>query len=240
MDEQDLFNWCYSLEMKISLAKSQGEIFLCLRQEMSALGFNRFSCLISHVVPFVGGDVEVIGNFPDEWVGYCLRGRLVLHDPVVELCAKNNGVAVWERDDVCSSEVAVEALAQSGIDFGMSCVVSPARCTRGIFSLARSGFVVSEQDFCFLKERLKIISLLVVDRLISVGKISPRGEQSVLSYREIQVLRCVADGETSKQIARSLDISNDTVNFHLKNIFQKLGACNKAQAAAYAAIYGLI
>lgn len=240
MDENGFSEWRCSLERRISLARNPDEMSASLREEIHRLGFERFSCFISRVVPFMSTNAQAIGDFPSEWVGCCIKGGLVLYDPVVGLCAKNNGVAAWGRDDVCYCDIASEALARCGIDYGVSCVVFPSRCIRGVFSLARSGGVVSEWEFNFLKERLRPIALLVVDRLIEVGGLDCFCKCGILSFREIQVLRCVADGETSKQIARSLAISNDTVNFHLKNIFQKLEVCNKAQAAAYAAIYGLI
>ena len=55
-----------------------------------------------------------------------------------------------------------------------------------------------------------------------------------LSRREIEVLRHVALGETSKEIAMSLGIRERTVNWHIANAFAKLGAESRAQAVAMA------
>jgi DNA-binding NarL/FixJ family response regulator len=63
---------------------------------------------------------------------------------------------------------------------------------------------------------------------------------AVLSAREREVLRLVADGLPTKQIANALSISERTVKFHVNSIFHKLGAENRAQAVAVAAQRGLL
>jgi DNA-binding NarL/FixJ family response regulator len=70
--------------------------------------------------------------------------------------------------------------------------------------------------------------------------ISPRHVAGGLSNREQQVLRLVADGLPTKQIAHSLSITERTVKFHVNSIFHKLGADNRAQAVALAAQRGLL
>ena len=69
---------------------------------------------------------------------------------------------------------------------------------------------------------------------------SPRIRGSGLSQREREVLRLVAEGLPTKQIALSLSISERTVKFHVNSIFHKLGADNRAQAVALAAQRGLL
>ncbi len=51
-----------------------------------------------------------------------------------------------------------------------------------------------------------------------------------ITRRELQVLSLVAQGRVSKEIASLLNISFQTVNQHLKNIYQKTGAHNKIEA----------
>lgn len=55
-----------------------------------------------------------------------------------------------------------------------------------------------------------------------------------LTAREVQVIRLVASGQTNRQIADDLVISEKTVARHLNNIFTKLGLSNRATATAYA------
>ena len=61
-----------------------------------------------------------------------------------------------------------------------------------------------------------------------------------LSRREIEVLRHVALGETSKEIAGALGIGERTVNWHLERAFIKLGADSRAHAVALALELGIV
>jgi DNA-binding NarL/FixJ family response regulator len=61
-----------------------------------------------------------------------------------------------------------------------------------------------------------------------------------LTDRELDVLRCVAGGESNKEIAASLGISEPTVKAHLVRIFDKLGVENRTAAARVARQQGLV
>lgn len=57
---------------------------------------------------------------------------------------------------------------------------------------------------------------------------------SALSPRQREILDLVASGHTSKEIASALGISESTVNWHLANVFAKLGVSSRAEAVARA------
>jgi DNA-binding CsgD family transcriptional regulator len=57
---------------------------------------------------------------------------------------------------------------------------------------------------------------------------------SHLSPRQREILDLVAEGRTSKEIAVALGISESTVNWHLANAFDRLGASSRAEAVALA------
>ena len=61
-----------------------------------------------------------------------------------------------------------------------------------------------------------------------------------LSPRELQVLKCLAQGSSNKGIARDLGISDTTVKVHVKNILKKIAATNRTQAAIMALNSGII
>ena len=65
-------------------------------------------------------------------------------------------------------------------------------------------------------------------------------DKEELSEREREVLQLVAGGATNKEIAGTLFISENTVNYHMKNILAKLHLRNRAQAVAYALQSGLV
>lgn len=61
-----------------------------------------------------------------------------------------------------------------------------------------------------------------------------------LTQRETEVLTLLADGLPNKAIARRLEISDETVKFHLGSIFGKLGASNRTDAVRQALRRGLV
>lgn len=70
-----------------------------------------------------------------------------------------------------------------------------------------------------------------------------RGEevpQDPLTSRELQVVKLIAEGFTSDEIARELVISRKTVDRHRANLLQKLGMRNVAEVTRYAIRRGLL
>jgi DNA-binding NarL/FixJ family response regulator len=62
----------------------------------------------------------------------------------------------------------------------------------------------------------------------------------ILSPRETEILRMIAEGLGNKEIASKLNISDHTVKFHISSIFAKLGAANRAEAVTLGIRQGLI
>ena len=62
----------------------------------------------------------------------------------------------------------------------------------------------------------------------------------ILTERELELLQLVASGFSNKMIAQELHISENTVKYHLKNIFQKTNLQNRTEVAAYAVRRGLV
>ncbi|WP_428926217.1 LuxR C-terminal-related transcriptional regulator [Marinibacterium sp. SX1] len=60
-----------------------------------------------------------------------------------------------------------------------------------------------------------------------------------LSRRELQVLECLTQGKSNKEIARELDIREPTVKLHVKKLYRKINANNRTQAAMIAKEAGL-
>ena len=61
-----------------------------------------------------------------------------------------------------------------------------------------------------------------------------QGHKSSLTAREVQILAQLAEGQSNKVIGGSLSITEDTVKQHLKSLYDKLGASDRAHAVAIA------
>ena len=61
-----------------------------------------------------------------------------------------------------------------------------------------------------------------------------------LTPRELEILRLVASGASNGLIARQLWVTEQTVKFHLSNVYRKLGVANRTEASAYAHMHELV
>jgi DNA-binding NarL/FixJ family response regulator len=69
-------------------------------------------------------------------------------------------------------------------------------------------------------------------RLASDAKVE--SDRTNLTLREIEIVEMLADGNGNREIARALSISEETIKTHLRRIYDKLGASDRAQAVAIA------
>jgi DNA-binding NarL/FixJ family response regulator len=61
-----------------------------------------------------------------------------------------------------------------------------------------------------------------------------------LTTREREILALVASGASNSRIARQLWVTEQTVKFHLSNVYRKLGVANRTEASHHAHMYGLL
>ena len=114
------------------------------------------------------------------------------------------------------------------------------------------GFILKRASDMDLLEALRMVaaggiylSPQVSDRLLSriqKGDLEARPAHSALSTlapRELQVLRLIAEGKTSKEIANLLDLSVETVRSYRKTMMRKLGVNNVAGLTQLALSTGL-
>ena len=117
-----------------------------------------------------------------------------------------------------------------------------------------SGYLTRDISFDALQHSLQLIALgekvfptHLADLLVnnsaswSLPKADPAGKtEAGLSGRECQILRCLVGGESNKEIANRLNITESTVKVHMKSLLRKIQAGNRTQAAIWALTSGLV
>jgi two-component system nitrate/nitrite response regulator NarL len=87
-----------------------------------------------------------------------------------------------------------------------------------------------------------LAQLLIEGRLGASAAASPAGRPFAangLSEREMQILRCLVNGDPNKVIANRLKITEATVKVHLKGLLRKISVSNRTQAAIWAVERGI-
>ena len=105
-------------------------------------------------------------------------------------------------------------------------------------------------DACLSKSthlpRLGMLITEIVDRNI-ICALPPAVRQGAggvgnddLTAREREILELAADGLTNARIGRELWVTEQTVKFHLSNVYRKLEVSNRTEASRYAHVNGLV
>jgi DNA-binding CsgD family transcriptional regulator len=67
-----------------------------------------------------------------------------------------------------------------------------------------------------------------------------RFEHPDLTRRELEILKLVAEGLSNAELARMLWVTEQTVKFHLSNIYRKLNVSNRTEASRWAQLHDLL
>jgi LuxR family quorum-sensing system transcriptional regulator CciR len=164
-------------------------------------------------------------NFPQEWCDHYFERKYYEIDPVVRRAAAFSGPFVWDqlgqRCQLQSGEQLVLAESrEAGLKNGMSV---PLFGPLG---------------------RMSHLNALAWQFHIAFAEIARPSEQSAakieLTARERECLRWTAEGKSSWDIGMILKISNNTVNFHIKNAMRKFGTASRTVAVVKAIRLNLI
>ena len=178
----------------------------------------------------VAGDpaIEVAGSFADLSSVEALRPDVVLAAlPVEELAPPADGVA---PAIVLLSADAQPAWSSEVLRLGVRAMLprdaAPAEVLAAVEAASTGLAVVDPHD---------------LEALLSASNPTAASvESTVLTPRELEVLRLMAEGAANKNIAWKLGISEHTVKFHVASILAKLNASTRTEAVAIGIRKGMI
>ena len=199
----------------------------------------------------MSGEFDIVGEAPDGQRAIQLAEQL---QPEVILCDINlpgmSGfevtrvikrrlpqvnvimLSVYEDDEQLFNAIQAGAAAYSAKD------VSPDRLLEIVRNVARGQYPVNES---ILSKPVVASKMLKRFREFSAAQNS--GNETVfapLTNREVEILDCIARGNSNKEIARILNISDQTVKNHITSILKKLNANDRTQAVITALRHGWI
>ncbi len=176
-------------------------------------------------------------NFPREWCDRYFEREYYNIDPVVRRAPRFSGPFLWDHLAQCCHLQSGEQLVlaegrEAGLKHGISVPLFGPLGRVSVISFA-SGF-----DDVDPLHRMGRLNALAWQFHIAFAEISQPPEQSTtkieLSKRERECLRWIAEGKSSWDIGMILKISENTVNFHIKNAMRKLGTTSRTVAVVKA------
>lgn len=177
-------------------------------------------------------------SFPSEWIDLYVRKKYCMVDPIFKRALSQFGTQYWDDTyrEIAPPKDFLSDAKRFGLRKGYTGALKEHRSnSASFFSLSGSSI-----------ERNKRTGLVLdiiaphLDQSIRRFFNHQREHSPCLSIRERDVLSWTGQGKSSWDTSVILGISERTVNFHVHNVMQKLGAVSRSQAVAIALHQGLI
>ena len=179
----------------------------------------------------------VTSNVDTTWSRDYRKRRMLMDDPLVHYYREQLGFVDWQKafkrhPAPASYMQRVEShQLMPASSYGYN---SPGRGFQGVTSICSLNGLSRPLKGA---DRYLLSSLVPVLHLVGRGaKLRSRG----LTEKEVEILEWARDGKTAWEIASIRQVSEATVKYHLKSIYNKLGVSNKAQAVGEALCQGII
>jgi DNA-binding NarL/FixJ family response regulator len=138
-----------------------------------------------------------------------------------------------EEDGIARGDEAIRTLRKTAPGLGI--VAHGERPERHLASAAlqagASAYVARTAD---AEEMTRAVRAALEQERFVDPAVPPSGSRGKLTRRQREILQLLADGGSTAQAARELDLSEETVKTHTKNVLGRLGARNRTHAVAIA------
>lgn len=225
-------------------AKTKEALVEQMRQAREALGFDSFVYgglglpEPNWTYPEIPPVIHV--EYPAEWVNrYAERGYLH-SDPVIRAAPMETGEIVWSDLRTCTKreQTIMGECREAGLCEG---VTVPLHGPRGAMHMISYSGRQPVQPDPFVRSCLKLMAVHFHTRYQELcNPADPAEWRGALTYREREVLLWAARGKSAWATGQILNVSENTVRFHMKNVLQKLDAGSKIVAVVKAISFGLI
>lgn len=222
----------------INTSKTPAEAFDHYCGVMKKFGYDRvvYSLMTDHPSLGLSRQHGLVSSYPQHFVDYYNKVGYMDHDPVAQELVKTLKPFFWDdllqekKISDLSAQVMNEA-GESGLHNGLAFSMPGKYGEVTAFGLART-----DQDMTKTKD----YSLLASIHLLSIyfhetfRQMHKSETQADLTPREKEILQWASEGKSDDVISDILNISQNTIRFHWKNIFEKLDANGRVFAVTKA------
>lgn len=228
------------LATRLAAARTVEDVGNLIGYGTRELGFEHWAYGLRLPLPFTRPRFMLVSSYEAQWVDRYREQGYISIDPTVTHGSRTPAPQVWSAQTFATVPQLWDEAQSFGLRIGwaQSCFDGDGRI--GMLSIVRSHQKLSTREMRakdpFWRWLVNVAHIELSKRLLH----SQTGGEVSLTARQIEVLRWTADGKTSAQLARILDLSEHTVHFHVKNAIARLGAANKLAAVASATRLGLL
>ena len=180
-----------------------------------------------------------ITNWNLEWQEIWWENGYYEHDPIVNYLFKTQKLFSWDIAYQNASKIGKKIFQESkkfGFTNGIAFPVSTDFGSLGIVSLGANVVDFEETVLTIIQTVSKHTYL----HLVKLRNIETTNSASSFTKRETEIMHLVSQGKTNGEIAKILDLSDETIKSYLKLVSQKLNTVNRAHAVSEAIRKGLI
>lgn len=181
-----------------------------------------------------------LNNYPSEWNTKYEQEHLSEVDPIVAHCRHSELPILWHDEVFSKTPTLWQAQKKQGLHYGWSQSVHDKNGLCTMLSLARSHCPITAYELYKNLGYAMFISRHLHGLVAKDLPAPPKSDTAHLSLREVEVLKYSSIGKTAGEIASILNLSESTVQFHIRGAIRKLGVNNKIAAVIRAAKTGVI
>ncbi|GAA5785358.1 LuxR family transcriptional regulator [Chitiniphilus shinanonensis] len=234
-------SWAEDLLSSLEDAQDELQIFQKIEKAAAALGFDFVAHGMRLPLPLSNPRTFIQSNYPDAWRERYLAAGYLETDPSVLHGRQSQAPLVWSREAFQNAPQLWEEANDFGLRVGWAQSSLDAQGVGSMLTLARSGEPLTPEELAGKEFRMRWLVNMTHLALASLHKSEMRKYATTsLTAREIEILKWTGDGKTSGEISDILAVSENTVNFHIKNAVAKLQTANKTAAVVRAAMMGLL
>lgn len=229
---------------QISRAKDPAQVCDAMLKSIKQFGFQN---ILAGTIPAPGSTPKqqvsnvILHRWPTSWSErYFSQGYLFM-DPAIERVVSSNESFLWsELEPVCKRDPNAARIMNEAGDFRLNMgltvpLVSLDGSIAG-FSIAGPSVELSPQ----VCRTMPFLLAFAFGHTLNLTNRAQKAKEIRITLREREVLQWAADGKTKWEIGEILDISEHTVDKHLRYIREKLNVSSRAQIVAEAFRLNLI
>jgi len=234
-------NWQGDLLLATFQAKEVRENFEVIDAAVQDLGFE--TCTYGLCLPpsYRGPRTFMRSSYPKVWQKRYIEAGYVNIDPVVGRAFLSQTPFSWGKRDYAKTPQFWDEAKSFGVRVGWTKSSLDGSGTIGLLSMARPTEVLTKKELKHKERRMRWLAQAA--HLSFCHLLNPAAffeMPNPLTRRETEILQWAADGKTAPEIGEILNISANTVNFHIKNAILKLRVPNKTAAVVRAIMLGLL